>query len=122
MPSSGYIKSHSFFIHPKYTTFENPGDIGLIKLEHPFDRPERDETQFVANIICLPVRGFRLKKGTHIAKIAGSGPDLNRVKTGSTRVEQMGDHFNRDEMEFGSKTCRVRSLSPINKVQLIYFP
>ena len=110
MPSWKYRKSHSFFKHPKFTTVVNPGDIGLIKLEHPIERRERDGTQYVANIICLPIRGFRLKKGKHIAKIAGSGPDLDRVKTVSTRVNEAG-HLIIDNMEFGSLVCKVSSSS-----------
>ena len=116
MPSSGYIKSHSFFKHPKFTTFQYPGDIGLIKLEHPIELKERDGTQYVANIICLPVRGFRLK-GKEIAKIAGSGPGLDRVKTVSTRVSETGTHDNIEIMEFGSLVCKVSSLSTIYLVQ-----
>ena len=111
MPSSGYIWSHSFFKHPKYTSFKYFGDIGLIKLEHPIKRRERDGTQYVANIICLPVRGFRLK-GTEIAKIAGSGPGLDRVKISSTRVTETGTHLIGEVIEFGSLVCKVGSLSP----------
>ena len=116
MPASKYIRSYSFFKHPKYTTFKNPGDIGLIKLEDPIELRDRDGTQYVANIICLPVRGFRLK-GWEIAKTAGSGPDLDRVKTVSTRVRELPDHLLRDKLEFGSLLCEVSSLSPIYLVQ-----
>ena len=102
MPATKYIKSHSFFKHPKYNTFRNQGDIGLIKLEHPIERRERDGTKYLPNIICLSVRWFKLK-GTqiaHVAKIAGSGPGLDRVKTGSIRVYQTSDYLDGLTMEF----------------------
>ena len=114
MPSSGYIRSGKFFKHPDFWSQNSPGDIGLIKLEYPFERREpRDGIQYVPNIICLPVRTFRLK-GTERAKIAGSGPDLDRVKTGSTLLWEVPKyHLNREYFDFGSISCEVSSFSPI---------
>ena len=119
--SSGYIRSDTFFKHPDFS-HDNFCDIGLIKLEGEFERSESIyETHRVVNIICLPVRGFSLK-GEQIATIAGSGPGLDRVKTGSTRVKEIPDyHLNREHNDFEFMTCEVSSLSPINLVQLINF-
>ena len=117
MPANDYIRSHSFFKHNDYIGGVSPGDFGLIKLEHPFKRRERNGAQYVANIICLPVRGFKLK-GTEIAKIAGSGPGLDRVKTGSIRLKEIpSSHLNREYTDFGSLICEVSSYSPIYLVQ-----
>ena len=119
IPANDYIRSHSFFKHPDYTSHENPGDIGLIKLESPID--SRDMTRLLVNIICLPIRGFRLK-GSQIAKIAGSGPGLDRVKTGSTRVMEIpNDHLNQEKNDFGFKICKVSSFSLIYLVQWMSF-
>ena len=113
-----YIRSHTFFRHPDYSDSYTTHDIGLIKLEHSFERREpRDGIKYVPNIICLPVRGFRLK-GTQRAKMAGSGPYGNRVKTGSTRVKELpGWSSNQEFNDFGTVTCPVSYLSPINLVQ-----
>ena len=89
-------------------------------MEGPIEPPmeSRDVIPHVPNIICLPVRGFRLK-GTQIATMAGSGTDLDRVKTGPTRVtaDRYDDHLNRVDNEFGSMACPVRSFPPIYLVQ-----
>ena len=110
MPAGDYIGSHTFFKHLGYTSRNHRDDIGLIKLESPFKvREAKDENHRVVNIICLPVRTFRLK-GSQIATIAGSGLDLDRVKTGSTRLYEIpNSHLNRYNNDFGSLTCPVSS-------------
>ena len=112
MPSWDNIRSEKFFKHPKFWAHNTPGDIGLIKLERPV-KVYRDGPHHVVNIICLPDRGFRLK-GIQIAKIAGSGPGLNRVKTGSTRLREIpSSHLITEYFDFGLISCQVRSLSQI---------
>ena len=114
-----YIKSDTFFIHPDYNPdYNSPGDIGLIKMKSPVKHWESsDSSHHVVNIICLPVRTFRLK-GTQMALIAGSGMGLDRVKIGPTLLTTVpGYHLNRENNELGSLTCLVSSLSPIYLVQ-----
>ena len=120
IPASKYIRSQTYFKHPDYRGGDNPGDIGLIKLEYPFERREsNDNPHYEVNIICLPVLPLRLW-GTQMAMIAGSGPDGDRVKTGSTRLT-IDPEFPkiREDNDFGMMICPVSSLSTIYLEQWI---
>ena len=69
--------------HPKYRI--NVGsdfDIGLIKLKDPVG-----QTYDSNNIICLPVRKFKIT-GTKLAAMAGAGPNFDKVRTGPVEVKE----------------------------------
>ena len=108
---------HPRHLNDSYVSF----DIGLIKLERPFEPIlSINGTHYEFNTICLPIQKFEIT-GTQLATGAGSGPQLGRIKIGPMTVyEYFGDftkEFRQLEHLFlmGTKLCPVSTTESISQ-------